>query len=269
MSSCLEKDPFTQEPYTGVRANLAKVFAKRNDWKGKKVIDLSCGDGVTTYILRHLGAEATPYELVTEYCKLEDKPLYADVQKVLPIESESVDMVVLQEVIEHLPNQLFTIQEIFRILKPGGELFITTPSKSSLQARMAQMVFESEHLRSTPWGSVDGVWGKNEKGELYFGHLWLIGIQQLNAFGKVAGFKKTVVHQTEIGKTSLLFLVIFYPLIYLMSLRALYRDTRDANKKSWLSDKKDEYRNEKIEQFKLNTSLKTILSKYAFVSLFK
>lgn len=269
MNDCLKNDPFNGQPYSGVRANIAKIFSERKDWEGKKVIDLSCGEGVTTYILRNLGATVTPYELVTDYCKLDDKPLYADVQQVLPIESESADMVILQEVMEHLPNQLFTIQEVSRILKPGGELFITTPSKSSLQARLSQLVFESEHLRSTPWGSVDGVWGENEHGEKYFGHLWLIGIQQLNAFGKIAGFKRTVVHQTEIGKTSLLFLVIFYPIIYLLSLRALYRDIRDSKKKDWLDNKGEEYKNEKIEQFKLNVSLKTILSKYAFVSLYK
>jgi|GEM_PF-537195 len=261
MIDFLKNDPFDGKPYTGVRANIAKLFSERKNWNGKKVVDLSCGDGVTTYILRKLGATVTPYELVIDYCKLDDKPLYADIQHTLPIENESVDTVVLQEVIEHLPNQLFTIQEICRILKPGGELFITTPSKSSLQSRFSYLVFESEHLRSTPWGSVDGVWGVNEKGEKYYGHLWLIGIQQLNAFGKIAGFKKTVVHMTELSKTSAVFIVLFYPIIFLLSLRALYRDLKN--------DRGVGYKEEKIEQFKLNISLKTLLSKYAFISLYK
>jgi len=262
MNDYLKNNPFDGTRYTGVRANIALFFSGRKDWEGKHVIDLSCGEGVTTFILRKLGASVTPYELITDWCKLEDKPLYADVQKVLPIEDESVDMVVLQEVIEHLPNQLLTLQEAYRILKPGGELLVTTPSRSSLQSRLSYLVFESEHLRSTPWSFIDGVWGANDKGEKYFGHLWLIGIQQLNALGKVAGFKRTEAHMTEWGKTSAAFMVFFYPVIFLLSLRALYRDVRKSPKDS-------DYYKEKVAQFKLNVSLKVLLSKYAFVSLFK
>jgi SAM-dependent methyltransferase len=231
MIDYLMNDPFTGEKYTGVRKNISNFFKNRKDWHGKKVADLSCGDGVTTYILRQLGAIVTPYELLRNNYKLKDNPLYADLQKTLPIKDKSLDIVILQEVIEHLPNQLFALKEIFRILKPNGELFISTPSKSSIQSRFSYLVFESEHLRSTPWGSVDGVWGENENGEKYFGHLWLIGIQQLNTFGKIVGFKKIKIHSTTIGKGSLLFFIIFYPFIFLLSARALYRDTRDAKKK--------------------------------------
>lgn len=262
MTDCLRADPFTGEPYTGVRKCIARIFSERKDWQGKKVADLSCGDGVTTHLLRTLGAEVTPYELVTAFCKLEDKPRYADVQKPLPIESESVDVVILQEVIEHLPNQLFTIQEIHRILRPGGELFLTTPSRSSLQAKLGYLVFESEHLRSTPWGALDGVWGQNEKGEKYFGHLWLIGVQQLWTFGLVSGFRKMDVHWGGVGKTSAIFIPLFYPLIFLLSLRALYRDLRKNR------DRKG-YREEKLGQFRLNVSLRPLLSKYGFYSLYK
>ncbi len=261
-TDCLKADPFTGKPYTGVRKNISRIFANRNDWRGKRIVDLSCGDGVTTYILRTLGADVAAYELVTGYCKLQDEPHYADVQKTLPIESNSADVVILQEVIEHLPNQLFTIQEIFRILRKDGELFITTPSRSSLQARLAYLIFESEHLRSTPWGAIDGIWGENEKGEKYFGHLWLIGAQQLRTFGIISGFRAMKVHWTEIGKTSAFFISFFYPLIFLLSLRALYRDMRKKNDRQG-------YREEKIEQFKLNISLNQLLSKYSFYSLYK
>jgi SAM-dependent methyltransferase len=262
MNDYLKNNPFDGTRYTGVRANIARFFSGRQDWQGKRVIDLSCGEGVTTFILRKLGATVTPYELIPDWSKLEDKPHYADVQKVLPIEDESVDMVVLQEVIEHLPNQLLTLQEAYRILKPGGELFITTPSRSSLQSRLSYLVFESEHLRSTPWSFIDGVWGKNDQGEQYFGHLWLIGIQQLNTLGKVAGFKRTEAHMTEWGKTSAAFMVFFYPFIFLLSLRAFYRDVRKSPRDG------DDYK-EKVAQFRLNVSPRVLLSKYAFVSLFK
>jgi SAM-dependent methyltransferase len=255
-------NPFSKKPLSGVQKNAAVHFQTRKDWIGKHVIDLCCGNGISTLLLKQLGAKVSSYDLIPESSKLEEKPLYANIQEVLPIPDQSADVVVFQEVIEHLPNQLHALQEIHRILKDGGELFLTTPSKSSLQSRLATLSFESENIKFTPWGSTDGIWGENENGEKYFGHLFLIGIQQINALGKIAGFKKTVVHQIEISKTSLILMPILYPIIFIVSLRALYRDLRKAPKGS-------PYYQEKIEQFKLNISLNTLLNKFMFVSLYK
>lgn len=47
----------------------------------------------------------------------------------LPFPDASFDMAVMREVLEHLQNPKATLQETFRILKPGGYLLITTPTK--------------------------------------------------------------------------------------------------------------------------------------------
>jgi SAM-dependent methyltransferase len=262
MSDVLHTDPFTGKTYTGIKRNVAQLLSKRTDWSGKKIVDLCCGEGVTTAMLRSLGADVTPYDLIPDSCKLSDKPGYIDVQAPFPIESNSVDVVVFQEVIEHLPNQLFVIREIYRILKEGGELILTTPSRSSIQAKLSYLVFESEILRGTPWGSTDGVWGQNEKGEQYLGHLFLIGVQQLRALALISGFKQLKVHWTDVGRTSRFFFILMYPFIYLLSFRALRRDLRKGKNDS-------AYTQEKREQFKLNTSAKLLLSKYGLYSLYK
>jgi SAM-dependent methyltransferase len=258
----LVNSPFDGKPYTGVHKNAAIFFSSRKNWVGKHVIDLSCGDGITTYILQKLGATVSPYELRPEACKLEEKPKYANVQKALPIPDNSADVVIFQEVMEHLPNHVNPLQEIYRILKPGGELFITTPNMSSLQGRMAYLSFESENTKYTPWSWQDGVWGENEENEKYYGHLFLIGIQQMNTLAKIVGFKKTVVHRTELSKTSLFLFPILYPLIWLNTRRALFRDIRKRPNDV-------AYRAEKHEQYRLNLSLKTLLSKFMFVSFYK
>jgi SAM-dependent methyltransferase len=46
----------------------------------------------------------------------------------MPFENDSFDTVILCEVIEHVPDSLQGFAEISRILKPGGELILTTPS---------------------------------------------------------------------------------------------------------------------------------------------
>lgn len=45
----------------------------------------------------------------------------------IPIRSNEVDVVICSEVLEHLPDDESALQEIWRVMKPGGELFITVP----------------------------------------------------------------------------------------------------------------------------------------------
>lgn len=44
----------------------------------------------------------------------------------IPVETHRFDVIVCTQVLEHLPDPLRAIQELSRILKPGGELFLTT-----------------------------------------------------------------------------------------------------------------------------------------------
>ncbi|MCK4234496.1 class I SAM-dependent methyltransferase [candidate division WOR-3 bacterium] len=46
----------------------------------------------------------------------------------LPFKDRISDFVIITQVLEHLPNPLFTLLEIYRVLIPGGKLFITVPS---------------------------------------------------------------------------------------------------------------------------------------------
>lgn len=55
----------------------------------------------------------------------------ADLNKALPIESESQDCVIAYSVVEHLLMPCSFIGECHRVLKPGGKLIILTPNIST------------------------------------------------------------------------------------------------------------------------------------------
>lgn len=46
----------------------------------------------------------------------------------LPLENESVDFVMATDILEHIENDSLALQEIYRILKPGGMGLITVPT---------------------------------------------------------------------------------------------------------------------------------------------
>jgi SAM-dependent methyltransferase len=45
----------------------------------------------------------------------------------LPVLTNSVDAVLMNDVLEHLPDPASAIREAFRCLRPGGKVFVTTP----------------------------------------------------------------------------------------------------------------------------------------------
>lgn len=184
-------------------------------------MDLACGDGRTTCLLRQLGMEVQPFDMFPQVYKLDDRPRPLDLQKPLPIADASVDVVVLQEVLEHLPNHLFTLQEIARILRPGGELFLTTPTRSSLVSKISHRLFESETLKEPPCGRIRGVWSDAASGVRCFGHLFMTGVQQLRAMDLIAGFRKFQVHRSAVSRSSMALLWLLYPLIWAVSRRAM------------------------------------------------
>ena len=52
------------------------------------------------------------------------------------IPDQSVDAVVLLHVIEHVPDPVGTLKEIFRVLRPGGHLILETPRYDSLMFKL-------------------------------------------------------------------------------------------------------------------------------------
>ena len=53
--------------------------------------------------------------------------LVADIQRI-PLDNGSVDTVISCETIEHLPDPAAALRELYRVVRPGGRLLLTTPN---------------------------------------------------------------------------------------------------------------------------------------------
>ena len=100
-----------------------------------KVLEIGCGEG---YGLAELAPKTEQYLAVDKY----DTPISKELKKqnnisfrqieVPPlqgIEDNSIDFVVAFQIIEHINDDELFISEIFRVLRPGGKLILTTPNK--------------------------------------------------------------------------------------------------------------------------------------------
>ena len=99
------------------------------------VLELGSGEG---YGIKELAPYAEKYIAVDKYVtkisdEIQDKDKVQFVQLEFPplhqIDDQSVDCVVTFQVIEHIYEDEKFLEEIFRVLKKGGKLILTTPNK--------------------------------------------------------------------------------------------------------------------------------------------
>lgn len=106
---------------------------------GQKVLDVGANPPFLVATLTELGFDTTGIDLTpTAFQKTIDKYnlqlASCDIEKEpLPFEDNTFDYLLFTEVIEHLRiNPVFTMSELYRVLKPGGTLMLETPNLYSL-----------------------------------------------------------------------------------------------------------------------------------------
>lgn len=99
---------------------------------GSIALDISAGDGLSTRMLAERGWRVVPTE------RKVSRPgwVATDLIHDLPFRSASFDLVMMLEVIEHLPDIPHSLREIARVLKPGGIAIITTPNRLNVTSRI-------------------------------------------------------------------------------------------------------------------------------------
>jgi SAM-dependent methyltransferase len=110
----------------------------------------------------------------------------------LPFAAESADVVIMSELIEHLVDTDSALDEVFRVLRPGGSLLLSTPNLAAwynrgLVALGVQPIFSEVSLR--------GVYGR--PGRQVAGHLHLFTRRALVALLAARGFSGIRVRGAE------------------------------------------------------------------------
>jgi SAM-dependent methyltransferase len=121
------------------------------DAAGKAVLEIGCGDGGCIDLLRETsrvaGVDAS--ETGVARCRARGLPVVlADVSTDrLPFEPDSFDAVVCLETLEHLANPQHALDEITRVLRPGGRLVCSIPNPRIGHPYLYPGLFTFENFR--------------------------------------------------------------------------------------------------------------------------
>lgn len=124
------------------RRTVERMAARAGTLQGKHVLDLGSGYGGAARVLaRRYGAQVTCLNLsavenernreLTHEAGLDDKITVVDGSfDSVPFEASTFDLVWSQDAILHAPDRRAVLDEIARVLKPGGEFIFTDPMQA-------------------------------------------------------------------------------------------------------------------------------------------
>jgi SAM-dependent methyltransferase len=109
---------------------------------GARVLDFGCGSGTVVRMLRKAGYEGYGVDINwpgADYGDLAEKELpkdtlrYYDEGGALPFEDAMFDVILSEQVFEHVVPMEATVRELERVLKPGGVMYHHFPSRTVLR----------------------------------------------------------------------------------------------------------------------------------------
>lgn len=135
-----------------------KELKRRMDWMvqracGPKVLDVGCGSGIGTYLLaqRPETSEVIGLDIADDAISIAlgnlsgvDASILGKVHlfqgwaESLPWDSGYFDGILLGEVLEHVYDDVQVLDEVFRVIRPGGNLLVSVPIRGGL---------DDDHLR--------------------------------------------------------------------------------------------------------------------------
>ena len=228
-----------------------------------RILDLPAGDGVLLLPLHLAGFAVTGCDLFPEYARAtvqsaqtgdalrflqafwprrppllvreilrggpadrggECRVVKGDMEERLPFEDASFDLVVSAEGIEHIDGQGALLQEIRRVLRPGGRLLVSTPNTLCLRSRLA-CALTGQRTLNTVLDEYTGVQDRSGS-RVYHGHAFLVDYFELRYLLYHAGFRIESVLPTRASPSSVALAPLMAPPVVLCTALALRRKAR-------------------------------------------
>jgi len=124
------------------------------DFRGKTVLDIGCNTGVFTFEIAHLGARIFGIDISVKAIRRareysiqlgSDVPFLVADMDFLPFQDCRFDIVIVTATLDHIKDPTIAIEEIRRVLKPGGEVFVDVTYKYSLvNLKIIRRIFSSQ-----------------------------------------------------------------------------------------------------------------------------
>ncbi len=194
-------------------------FDRHIDWRGKRVLDLGCGGGFMAEAMQDRGALVTGIDPAAEaitaariHAEAGGREIAYDVGagENLPYADASFDAVVCVDVLEHVEDLQRVVDEVARVLRPGGVFLFDTINRTAL-SRFVTITLAERVLGVLPRGTHDpalfvrpgelkqamkraglspgamvglGPRGIDRRGDPVFGHLPLTSVIYMGVAGK-------------------------------------------------------------------------------------
>lgn len=117
------------------KARMERIVRHSQDVTGKTILDIGCGSGAVGRVLKTQGSCVVhgcdiSSDALAEADQHLDMTFFYDVaeQKLADCTSDSYDVVIATELIEHLFQPHLLLSEIATVIKPDGVCIITTPN---------------------------------------------------------------------------------------------------------------------------------------------
>lgn len=152
-ASVVEKEKYVDDWTHKIKVSkaLVKDFSRRvGDPKDKRVLDVGCGNGGISIAFALAGAQVSGVEIEQELYEIaKDHAASLGVSlnlvlydgNILPFSDNFFDYAVSTSVLEHTDDPVAYLQQILRVVKPGGRLYLGFPNKLQFVETHTQLLF--------------------------------------------------------------------------------------------------------------------------------
>jgi len=130
--------PTIRESY--LRTAKSQVRLIQEYASGTNLLDIGCAQGFFLFSASQVGYTTRGIEISQDAAEYARREFGLDIEgkpfEELRFAENHFDIVTLWQVLEHVPHPLMILQEVHRILKPGGLLAVSTPDIGGIPAKI-------------------------------------------------------------------------------------------------------------------------------------